>query len=314
MSPAETTGRGSAVVSVDVDPVDLHLVGYGHKDLPADDLVYRAAMPRLAEVFARAGVRATFFVVGRDAPAIAPLLRSLAAAGHEIASHTLTHPMPFVRVARSRIHRELGESKRLLEEASGSEVIGFRAPNWDMSARAVMPLGRAGYRYDASGFPTPLQIPARMLLAWKARTPRTLWRMRPWPFTLRRHPYRWEAEGYAIQEFPISVTPWTRFPIYHTARYLLSERRFLGHLDGFVRRGEDFYYALHAVDALGQHEDRVNPDLARHPGMEHRLEHKLALLESSLRALADRFAFTTYRAQLAPAPAPAVVSPSAARV
>lgn len=307
-------GRGFATVSVDVDPVDLHLVGYGHKDLPADDLVYRSALPRLAEVFARCGVRATFFVVGRDAPAIATMLRGLAAAGHEIASHTLTHPMPFVRVARSQIHKEVGESKRLLEEASGSEVIGFRAPNWDMSTRAVMPLAKAGYRYDASGFPTPLQIPARMLLAWKARTPRTLWRMRPWPFTLRRHPYRWEAEGHTIHEFPISVTPLMRFPIYHTSRYMISARAFGGHLDGFVRRGENFYYALHAVDALGQSEDRVNPSLARHPGMEHPLAYKLDLLATSLTAIAERFASTTYRAQLQPAPAAASGAPSAARI
>jgi peptidoglycan/xylan/chitin deacetylase (PgdA/CDA1 family) len=59
--------RPSATVSVDVDPVDLHLVGYGFPGLPPDPLVYTAALPRLLEAFARHGIRATLFMVGRDA-------------------------------------------------------------------------------------------------------------------------------------------------------------------------------------------------------------------------------------------------------
>lgn len=290
--------RLTATVSVDVDPVDLHLLGYGFTGLPPDHVVYTAALPRLAEVFARARIHATFFVVGRDAATHAPALRALAAASHEIASHSLSHPMPFVRVPRSRLRHELLESRRLLGAAAGGEIVGFRAPNWDISPRAVITLAECGYRYDASAFPTLLQIPARLLLALKAGDPRVLVRMRPWPFTLRRHPFRWRDDGCEVWQFPISVTPRLGFPVYHTARYLLSERRFLGHLDGFVRRGETLFYPVHAVDALGLVEDRVDARLARHPGMEHPLGRKLALLESSLAAIAARFEPITYREQI----------------
>jgi len=292
------SSRPPATVSVDVDPVDLHLLGYGFLGLPADPLVYTAALPRLAEVFARCGVHATFFVVGRDAEAHAAILRALIAGGHEIASHSLSHPMPFVRVPRSRLVHELAESKQRLEAACGGEVVGFRAPNWDISPRAVISLAETGYRYDASAFPSPLLIPARALLALKAHDPRAALRMRPWPFTLHRQPFRWRDGSHEVFQFPISVTPWLRFLVYHTTRYLIGEKRFLKHLDGFARRGESLFYPLHAVDALGLTEDKVDTRLARHPGMEKSLADKLAMLEASLRPIAARFESLTYREQL----------------
>jgi len=285
-------------VSVDVDPVDLHLLGYGVGGLPPDPLAYDTALPRLVELFARTGIHATFFVVGRDAAAYAAALRALEDGGHEVASHSHKHPMPFVRVPRSHLDYELQESKRVLEEATGRPVIGFRAPNWDVSDRAVASLAKAGYRYDASGFPTILQVPVRALLVLKASDPRTALRMRPWPFTLNRQPFRWRVGTDEVFQFPISVTPRTGFPIYHTTRYLLQERQYLHHLDGFAHRGEALFYPLHAVDALGLREDRVDARLARHPGMEHPLAYKLDLLERSLKAIAERFESVTYREHL----------------
>ena len=45
---------------------------------------------------------------------------------------------------------ELTESKRLLEQASGATVIGYRSPNFDLDDRSLTALADAGYRYDAS--------------------------------------------------------------------------------------------------------------------------------------------------------------------
>lgn len=287
--------RPYATVSVDVDPVDLHLLGYGFENLAPDPLVYTHALPRLAEVFGRHGVRATFFVVARDAPRHTGILRELEDAGHEIASHSLDHPMPFVRVAMSKLKHQLIESRRVLAECLREPPVGLRAPNWDVSPRAHAPLVDAGYRYDASGFPSPFQVPVRLLLTAKSTNPRKTFRMRPWPWTFERQPYIWRNAGKDLVEFPISVSPVIRFPIYHTSRYLLSERIFRSHVDGFARRREMFFYTLHAVDALGLHEDSVNPNLARHPGLEHPLAYKLDLLSRSLSEIASRFTCVPYR-------------------
>jgi peptidoglycan/xylan/chitin deacetylase (PgdA/CDA1 family) len=287
--------RPPVVVSVDVDPVDLHLIGYGHRGLPADPLVYQAALPRLIEVFARTGVAATFFVVGRDAAAQAVALAACADAGHELASHSMTHPMPLSSLPAEALRRELVESKRAVETVARVEVHGFRAPNWDVTPGVLEALAAAGYRYDASIFPSWLLLAARGLLALKATDRAALLRMRLWPMRLDRAPGMVRTAAGPIAAIPISVTPGIGFPVYHTARYLLTPDRFLRQLDGFARRAEPLFYPLHAVDALGLEEDAVDRRLARHPGMERRLAEKLELLEVSLAAIAERFEPMTYR-------------------
>jgi hypothetical protein len=287
--------RPLATVSVDVDTVDLHLLGYGFEGLPPDALVYTAALPRLLAIFARHGIRATFFVVARDGESQAAIIRRIEDEGHEIASHSLSHPMPFVRVPRSRLVHEVTESRRLLNTICRNEVIGFRAPNWDMSPRGHGPLVDAGYRYDASGFPSLFQVPVRLLLTAKSSNPRKTFRMRPWPWTLERLPFEWEIDGKCLIQFPISTSPRIRFPIYHTTRYVMGETWFVRHVEGFARRGEPFFYTLHGVDGLGLAEDAVDRRLERHPGLEYALADKLALLESSLAEIARRFDCVPYR-------------------
>jgi peptidoglycan/xylan/chitin deacetylase (PgdA/CDA1 family) len=281
--------RPAAAISVDVDPVDLHLLGYAYRDLPPDPSVYLVALPRLLEAFKRHGVRATFFVVGRDAATHQAAVSALAQQGHEVASHSMTHPMPLAQLPLERLHAEVNGSKRALAAAAGTDVVGFRAPNWDVSERVLETLAGAGYRYDASLFPSLLQVPARALLALKARDPRALLSMRPWPMSLDPRPRARKTREGTIALLPVSVIPGLGFPLYHSARYLLGDQRFLQALDGFVARGEPLSYPLHAVDVMGLAEDRVDARLGRHPGMERPLAAKLELLDKTLAAIAARF-------------------------
>jgi hypothetical protein len=284
---------------VDVDPVDLHLVGYGYRGLPPDALAYQLAIPRLLGIMQRTGIRATFFIVGRDVAANAGAIAAIAEAGHEIASHSLTHPMAFGRLPAERMRAELTDSKAAIEAAGGTEVIGFRAPNFDVSPRVVGALAEAGYRYDASAYPTPLLLPVRGLLAFKSRDPRAVLTLRAWPFTLERLPFDWRVGEHMVREYPTTVTPFLRLPFYHTMRYYLPLWRFAARLGWFARNGEALSYPLHAVDALGLAEDGVDPRLQRHPGMNWPLKRKLDMLEETLEAIAARFEPVTFRERLA---------------
>jgi hypothetical protein len=285
---------------VDVDPVDLHLLGYGYRDLSPDALVYQQAIPRLLGIFERTGIRATFFIVGRDAAVNAGAIAAVAAAGHEIASHSYTHPMAFGRLPDARMQAELRDSKPALEAAGGGRVIGFRAPNFDVDQRIVGALLDAGYLYDASAYPTPLLLPVRTLLALKSRDPRAVFTLRAWPFTFERAPFTWQVGSRAIMEFPTTVTPFLRLPFYHTMRYYLPDWRFVARLGWFASKGEALSYPLHAVDALGLAEDQVNPKLANHPGMNWPLKRKLDMLEETLEEIAKRFEPMTFRDRLPP--------------
>ena len=286
--------RPVAVISVDVEPVDDHLVGYGIRGLPHDPLVHARALPRLLDVFARTGIRATLFLVGRDAETHAAALREAASAGHEIASHSWSHPMGFASLPPERQRAELEDSHRALEHASGSPVVGFRAPHFDLDARAVPRLVAAGYRYDASGYPSPMLLLARALLVLKSASRGDVPAI-ALPFTWRRDPHDWRAAGATIREFPLAVTPRLRMPVYHTLRYYTSEATWHSRLDGFARRGELLSYALHGVDALGLTEDQVDDRLARHPGMNRPLAEKLRLLEATLRRITSRFESRPFR-------------------
>jgi polysaccharide deacetylase family protein (PEP-CTERM system associated) len=109
----------------------------------------------LLELLARYEARATFFVLGWVAERQAALIRTIARAGHEIASHgwdhvRVTHQTP--RQFRASIRR----TKALLEEHTGAPVLGFRAPSFSIVPGrewALDVLIEEGYHYDSSLFP-----------------------------------------------------------------------------------------------------------------------------------------------------------------
>lgn len=100
----------------------------GEMALTFDDGPNPDATPRLLELLARHGVRATFFVIGRFASREPELLREVAAAGHVVGSHTMLHPWLAWQNNR-RIRWELAESQRVIEDVLGARVVEFRPPH-----------------------------------------------------------------------------------------------------------------------------------------------------------------------------------------
>ncbi len=72
-------------------------------------------------------------------------VRELSAAGHEIGSHTMTHPI-LPRCQSEQIEHEIAESRRVIEARLDAPVRSFCYPNGDSDARAVEAVKRAGYR------------------------------------------------------------------------------------------------------------------------------------------------------------------------
>ena len=98
---------------------------------------------------------ATFFILGWVARQEPGVVRAIAAAGHEIASHGMSHGM-LARLTPAQFRDELLESRRLLEDLSGRPVIGYRAPTFSVTAGtawAIDVLAECGYQYDSSVFP-----------------------------------------------------------------------------------------------------------------------------------------------------------------
>lgn len=114
-----------------------------------------ASTRRVLALFEAAGVRGTFFILGCVARRHPDLVRAIADAGHEIASHGFAHHR-VCELTPSLFLRDVRHTKRRLEDIAGRPVRGYRAPSFSISHAtwwAYDALAEAGYRYSSSVYP-----------------------------------------------------------------------------------------------------------------------------------------------------------------
>ena len=147
----------------------------------------RLAGGRLLELFAEAGVRATFFVLGHVAERHPKLIREIAQYGHEIGTHGYSHTLIYQQTPEV-FRRELTRAVRFLEDTTGQPILGHRAPFFSItneSRWALDILSELNLRYDSSIFPV------RNYRYGIADAPR-------WPYQI-------ETKYAQIAEFPITT-------------------------------------------------------------------------------------------------------------
>jgi polysaccharide deacetylase family protein (PEP-CTERM system associated) len=106
-------------------------------------------------LFDQAGVKATFFTLGWVADRYPALIRRVADAGHEVASHGWDHMRVF-RMTRDEFASDLARARVAIENAAGQLVTGYRAPSFSIDLRtpwAHEVLADAGYAYSSSVAP-----------------------------------------------------------------------------------------------------------------------------------------------------------------
>jgi peptidoglycan-N-acetylglucosamine deacetylase len=106
------------------------------------------------------GRKATFFAVGRVAETTPLLIRDIADRGHEIAYHSHNH-VSLTEEDPARFARESREDKDRLEQLSGKQVVGFRAPRFSLTPQtmwALDVLGELGFKYSSSIMPTHISM------------------------------------------------------------------------------------------------------------------------------------------------------------
>lgn len=109
----------------------------------------------ILEMFAEADVKATFFTLGWVAERHPDLMRRIAAAGHELASHGWDHARVFT-LGAERFAADLDRSRKTIEDAGGLAVTGYRAPSFSIDSRtpwAYEVMAERGYAYSSSVAP-----------------------------------------------------------------------------------------------------------------------------------------------------------------
>lgn len=100
-------------------------------------------------------VKATFFTLGWIAKRYPAMVKNIVSNGHELASHGWAHQ----RVSDMQPQEFLDDivrSKALLEDISGQNVLGYRAPSFSIGSNTLWALDlleEAGYRYSSSIYP-----------------------------------------------------------------------------------------------------------------------------------------------------------------
>ena len=110
---------------------------------------------RLLAIFEQFDVRGTFFVLGWVAERYPQLVRDIAARGHEIACHGFSHALVYEQ-SPEEFYAETLRAKTLLEDITGSAVLGYRAASYSIVSESLWALNilvELGFVYDSSIFP-----------------------------------------------------------------------------------------------------------------------------------------------------------------
>jgi peptidoglycan/xylan/chitin deacetylase (PgdA/CDA1 family) len=329
--PGELRGpRRTCAISVDLDGIACYyrIHGLGAPPAELEHVVLERALPRAARLFAARGIRATWFVVGRDADAdaapapaaaAAPAanraaadraarqanaarLGELAARGDELGNHSYSHPYELARLGAADVAAELDGCDRVLRAITGQPPRGFRAPGYDLSPAMLDHLARLGYRYDSSLFPAPGYYAAKaVVMAALAAVGRPSGAVLTNPRALAAPPtpYRpamtapWRRGQAPLVELPIAVTPWLRIPAIGTS-LLVAPAALRRRIVAAMARRPFWNFELHGIDFADAEHDGIPGDLvARQPDLRIPIADKLARLEHLLDDIAAHWTLIT---------------------
>jgi polysaccharide deacetylase family protein (PEP-CTERM system associated) len=228
------------------------------------------------------GLRGTFFVLGWVAKRYPALVKRIAQAGHEVASHGMDHTLVYDQTP-AVFREETRAAKAILEDLCGAPVLGYRAATYSITQRSLWALdilAEEGFEYDSSIFPI------RHDRYGIANAPRL-------PYTLEC------GNGKRLVEFPLSTLKvlGVHLPVagggyFRLFPYLLTAMA-LARLNRQERAPFIFYLHPWEIDAEQPHIAAAS----RLATWRHR--HNLERCEDRLERLLSRFSFATVREVLA---------------
>lgn len=303
--------RSKPTISVSLDMDNLWSYMKTHGDAGWEE--YPSYLDTLVEVVLERlrhhGLTITFFVVGQDAALEknARAFATLGAEGHEIGSHSFKHEPWLNLYTKAELEKELVDAETHIHKATGKKPIGFRGPGFSFSRETLDILGKRGYLYDASTFPTFIGALARAYYFWKSDNLTAEEReqrkglfgkfsdgFRP------LQPYKWQGCG-EILEIPVTTMPLFRTPI-HLSYILFLSRFSRGLAETYFKTamkmcriaGVQPSLLLHPLDFLGC--DKV-PQLKFFPGMDLETKRKLDLFDAIIGYLKRHFEISTMERQ-----------------
>lgn len=116
------------------------LVALTFDDGPDPDITYK-----ILRVLRKYGVKATFFVEGRNVARYPRILRAELAGGHEVGNHTMNH-RDLQSLTPTEAAREIDQAARAIQKVSGHRPMYLRPPRGHLSLQTLRIARRSGHR------------------------------------------------------------------------------------------------------------------------------------------------------------------------
>ena len=95
--------------------------------LTFDDGPHPELTPKLLDILRQNGVRATFYVIGRNVETYPDIARRIVLEGHEIANHSWSHPR-LTALGAARLKSELTDTTDVIQRITGRRPTNMRPP------------------------------------------------------------------------------------------------------------------------------------------------------------------------------------------
>lgn len=145
----------NSVFSVDVeDGISIAMRDAFGKQIPQTNRVVDRTQAIL-DLLEKYQVKGTFFTLGQVAEKFPELIKKIADQGHELGVHGYDH-WQFFKMTPDKAYDELSRAKKLIEDISGQQVYGHRAPAFSIFPETKWGLdviAEAGFTYDSSVMP-----------------------------------------------------------------------------------------------------------------------------------------------------------------
>jgi peptidoglycan-N-acetylglucosamine deacetylase len=107
------------------------------------------AVPRILDLLAREGVKATFFVPGHTLDTFPNVSARIVESGHEIGHHGYLHENP-AGLPEAEERRVLEAGIAAIERVTGKPPRGYRSPGWELTEASIDLFLEYGFEYDSS--------------------------------------------------------------------------------------------------------------------------------------------------------------------
>jgi len=151
-NPINSSNSKTILITVDLEDwfqVENLRSVFPHSTWDSQQLRIESNTHTLLDLFSKHNVQATFFVLGWLANKRPDLIKEIYQRGHEVASHGHNHQL-CSELSLTELRNDLIRSKFTLENLTGQQIHGYRAPNFSLSEELITIIAELGFKYDSS--------------------------------------------------------------------------------------------------------------------------------------------------------------------